>query len=81
MSRSKWKGNFIVKENLLKTNKNTLQSRRSTIPLYLEGKFANISTGKEIKRIYISKEKVGLKFGTFVYTRKGKPAVKLLRKK
>lgn len=81
MSRSKWKGNFLTNNTLLKTNKKILQDRNSTIPLHLEGKFANISTGKETKRIFISKEKIGLKFGAFVYTRKGKTVTKFVRKK
>lgn len=73
MSRSKWKGNFI-NAILLKKAKltSTITQRNATVPSLYTNKFVTIHTGKEFKKIFISKEKVGLKFGTFAYTRKGK---------
>lgn len=81
MSRSKWKGPIL--NNILKNSSNKIitASRKSTIPALYLNKFINIYSGKELKKIYISKEKIGLKFGNFVYTRKGKLKTKVLRKK
>lgn len=73
MSRSKWKGNFINNNLLKKTNTLThITNRSSIIPSLYLNKFVSIHTGKEFKKIFISKEKIGLKFGTFAYTRTGK---------
>ena len=81
MSRSKWKGPFL-KNSLLKKHTNTsVIPRNSTIPAACLGKFINIYTGKELKKIFISKEKIGLKFGTFAYSRKGKLKTKMVHKK
>jgi len=81
MSRSKWKGPVLQNIFLNKSSSLTnIKFRHGTIPsLYLD-KFINIYTGKEFKKIYISKEKIGIKFGSFVYTR-GKVKNKSLRKK
>lgn len=81
MSRSKWKGP-ILKNTLNKLSlKNLSIPRNSTIPAFYLDKFVNIYTGKDFKKIYISKEKIGIKFGSFAYTRKGKSKVKNSRKK
>lgn len=80
MSRSKWKGP-VLQNTLNKSLKTSLTiSRHSTIPSFFLDKFINIYTGKELKKIFISKEKIGLKFGSFAYTR-GKVKNKILRKK
>ena len=71
MSRSKWKGSFF--NIALLKNKNTpnqIFTRESSIPSKYINTYISINTGKEFRRIFISKEKVGLKFGTFAYTRK-----------
>ena len=76
MSRSKWKGNFIDqavlknKENLKKQIK--LWSRRSVIPAFLIGSTVLIYNGKEFKKVVITREKVGFKFGEFCTTRRYK---------
>lgn len=81
MSRSKWKGPFL-KNILLKKNQITSEiPRNSIIPAVCLGAFVNIYTGKELKKIYISQEKIGLKFGSFAYTRKGKLKTKTIYKK
>lgn len=73
MSRSKWKGNFFNPIVLKKVKPIlNLNHRDSTIPSVYANKFIAIHTGKEFKKIFISKEKIGLKFGMFAYTRKGK---------
>jgi ribosomal protein S19 len=82
MSRSKWKGNFLTNDLLKKTVQlNNITQRSSIIPSNCLGKFVYIYTGKELKKIFISKEKIGLKFGSFAYTRKGKMKNKIVRKK
>lgn len=81
MSRSKWKGPFLKNSSVKKNLQNFTLSRNSLIPSTSLGKFINIHSGKELKKIFISKEKIGLKFGSFVYTRKGKLKTKVLHKK
>ncbi len=76
MSRSKWKGNFIdqavlkIKDNSKKQLK--LWSRRSVIPSFLIGDTVLIYNGKEFKKVAITREKVGFKFGEFCTTRRYK---------
>ena len=67
MSRSKWKGNF-VDQAVLKMDANSkkqlkLWSRRSVIPSFLIGSTVLIYSGKEFKKVVITREKVGFKFG------------------
>lgn len=81
MSRSKWKGPFLKNLIIKKNSNNIIIPRNSIIPGTCLGKFINIYTGKEFKKIFISKEKIGLKFGNFAYTRKGKLKSKILQKK
>jgi small subunit ribosomal protein S19 len=71
MSRSKWKGPF-VDTSIFKTKKNQkkIWSRSSTIPNFLVGETVFIHNGRELKRINITREKVGFKFGEFSFTRK-----------
>lgn len=74
MSRSKWKGPYISKK-LLKTKTYSAQkpltiwARNSTIPSKLINKLVLIHTGKTFKKILITREKVGYKFGEFAPTR------------
>lgn len=78
MRRSKWKGNFIDNSiskltNLnFKKNKLKIWSRRSVIPSFLIDKTVSIYNGKEFKKVKITREKVGYKFGEFCTTRKYK---------
>lgn len=82
MSRAKWKGLFFNSNLLKKTKINTnITQREATIPSIYANKFVTIHTGKEFKKIFISKEKIGLKFGMFAYTRKGKTKNKIVTKK
>lgn len=81
MSRSKWKGPYLT-NSLLKSSLDTCTiSRNSIIPASCLGKFINIYTGNEYKKVFISKEKIGLKFGSFAYSRKGRVRAKQTHKK
>ena len=70
MTRSLWKGYFL--ENCFfkkaKTNLN-VWSRKSSIPSNLIGKTVLVHNGKEFKKLLITREKIGFKFGEFVFTR------------
>ncbi len=76
MSRSKWKGNFIDKAVLKAKTENKKQiklwSRKSVIPAFLIGSTVLIYNGKEFKKVIITREKIGFKFGEFCTTRKYK---------
>lgn len=71
MTRAKWKGPY-VDLNVLK-DKKKIWSRSSTIPGILIGKSVLIHNGREFKRILITRDKVGFKFGEFSFTRKHIP--------
>jgi ribosomal protein S19 len=83
MARSKWKGPFFnnnlydkivnFKESLgkeLTTWNYQIWSRNSVIPAALLSKRVLIHTGKIFKKAFINRQKVGLKFGSLVNTRK-----------
>lgn len=76
MRRSKWKGNFIDNSVMKLSSQNKKQlkiwSRRSVIPAFLIGATVLIYNGKEFKKIKITREKVGFKFGEFCTTRRYK---------
>ena len=68
MARAKWKGPYIDL-NVFK-NKKKIWSRSSTVPGSLIGKSVLIYNGREFKRVLITRDKVGFKFGEFSFTRK-----------
>lgn len=74
MSRSKWKGQFIDKSVLKLENKSLsyirIHSRSSVIPEFLIGQTVHIYNGKDYKKLTISRECVGHKFGEYSFTRK-----------
>jgi ribosomal protein S19 len=76
MRRSKWKGNFIDNSIIKLSTQNKKQlkvwSRRSAIPAFLIGATVLIYSGKEFKKVKITREKVGFKFGEFCTTRRYK---------
>lgn len=89
MSRAKWKGLFIEKSvidlNKKKAkNKNKkklkIYSRSSCIPSFLINKFVLIYDGKEFRKCYINREKIGYKFGEFSYSRKKNDVKKKFKK-
>ena len=87
MSLSKWKVLFIEKSIIslskkIKNNKKKLKvySRSSSIPNFLINKFILIYDGKEFRKSYITREKVGYKFGEFAYSRKKNDVKKKFKK-
>jgi small subunit ribosomal protein S19 len=86
MSRSKWKGPFVDASIFKMQKKNKkIWSRSSTIPNFLVGENVLIHNGREFKRVNITRDKVGFKFGEFSFTRKfvqkSKSSVSDLKKK
>lgn len=73
MSRSLWKGLFIdpkfLKNKKQKAN-SKIWSRSSAIPSSLIGETVFVHNGKEFKRVSITREKIGFKFGEFSFTRR-----------
>lgn len=82
MSRSSWKGIFLQNSILEEKNKK-IWSRSSTIPFFLINTRAHVHNGKIFKKIFITRAKVGYKFGAFSFTRQftRKIKKKLLKKK
>jgi ribosomal protein S19 len=75
MSRSKWKGpffNFNLKKKKFK-KKICVWSRSSVVPRCFVGNKVWVHNGRSFKTIFIAKEKVGFKFGSFCLTRTGRP--------
>lgn len=70
MSRSKWKGCFV--DSSVFSHKKNIQiwSRQSSIPFYLLNQYVLVHNGKEFKKLFITREKIGFKFGEFAFTRK-----------
>jgi small subunit ribosomal protein S19 len=68
MKRSKWKGPFVQKINLL--NKKVLKlPRYLEITLNMVGKTCSVYSGKEWLQLLIVEEMVSHKLGEFVFTR------------
>lgn len=85
MSRAKWKGLFIEKSiiSFKKTKakkKLKIYSRSSSIPSFLINQFVLIYDGKEFRKCYINREKIGYKFGEFSYSRKKNDVKKKFKK-
>lgn len=68
MSRSSWKG-FYVSKSVLKNKNKKIWSRNSTIPFSYLNKKIFVYNGKEFKSLFITEEKIGFKFGEFIFTR------------
>lgn len=82
MSRSKWKKVFIS-INLKKINKEkkiNIWSRSSVIPEAFINKNVFVYNGKIFKKLLITREKVGFKFGEFIFT-KIRPKIKTKKNK
>ena len=70
MKRSKWKGIYYIKPNNYKeTSNQTKISRNSSIIPKFIGQSFKVHTGKNFKKIIITKEMLGHKFGEFSKTR------------
>ncbi len=75
MSRSKWKGLFTrllpIKYKI--DFKKIHITRNTSINNQYIGKNLNIYNGKEFRRLFLTKEKIGLKIGNFISTTKITP--------
>jgi small subunit ribosomal protein S19 len=83
MSRSNWKGPFLDRFLIChqkKKNSVKIWSRRSVIASQMLGQTVLVHNGKEFKRIVVTREKLGFKYGEFAFTRKIKTK-KLTQKK
>lgn len=73
MSRSVWKGLFCslkINKRLLGDKKRIeIWSRQSSIPGFLLNKTVFVHNGKTFKKILITREKLGFKFGEFAFTK------------
>lgn len=87
MARSSWKGYFLNSIFLKKSKKkhSKIWCRKSVIPSFLIGQSVLIHNGNMFKRVLITREKVGFKFGEFAFTRasmnKTKKSKILIKKK
>jgi ribosomal protein S19 len=87
MGRAKWKGSFIEKFALNKLNGKSnsnyfnVWSRRSVISSNFISKKIFIYTGNRFKPVFITREKVGFKFGEFCLTRNAQSEKKGNKKK
>jgi ribosomal protein S19 len=71
MNRSKWKGSFLSKFLIKKESQfSKIWTRNSVIPAKLLGLYVSIYNGQTFKKLLITQEKIGFKFGDFVLTRK-----------
>lgn len=73
MSRSIWKENVIHTSLLRNSRRNKkiikVWSRSSVIPQFLQNNTVSVYNGKTFKKLNITREKIGFKFGAFVKTR------------
>lgn len=75
MSRAKWKGMYCpvltVTNKKINNNESKIKiwSRNSVIPVKFLNKTVWVYTGKIFRKVIITKEKLGYKFGEFSFTR------------
>ncbi len=73
MTRSIWKGkfiyNYILNTKFLTRQRKEIWARNSTIPSSLINKTVFVHNGKDFIKNFITREKVGFKFGDFAFTR------------
>ena len=82
MSRSIWKGSFLDSYFFKRPAQKKILyiwSRRSSIPKFLVGSTVFVYNGKLFKKLRITREKVGFKFGLFIKTRTN-PSIKKNKK-
>jgi small subunit ribosomal protein S19 len=87
MGRANWKGSFVEKFALNKLNAKSnsnyfnIWSRRSVIPSNFISKKVFVYTGNRFKPVFITRDKVGFKFGEFCMTRNAQFEKKKVSKK
>ena len=70
MTRSIWKGPFVVSSLLKNNNNRNIYSTSTTIvPRFVNNKF-NIYNGHKFVLILVTEDMIGYKFGEFISTRK-----------
>jgi small subunit ribosomal protein S19 len=73
MSRSIWKGlycNLRINKSILDNKKRIeVWSRQSSIPGFLINKTVFVHNGKTFKKLLITRDKLGFKFGEFAFTK------------
>lgn len=74
MTRANWKGKFInqrfLTDKILKQKTIIVFSRNSAIPANLLGKMVSVYNGKDFRKVFITRAKIGFKFGEFSLTKK-----------
>lgn len=71
MTRAKWKGPYLDWYTLNKKKINPkLWCRSSIIPRSFLNTVVSVYNGREFKRVTVTPDKLGFKFGDFSYTRK-----------
>ena len=71
MNRSKWKGSFLSRCLIKKESQiSKIWIRNSVIPVKLLGLSVSVYNGQFFKKLLVTQEKIGFKFGDFVLTRK-----------
>ena len=87
MGRANWKGSFVEKFALnklnVKSNSNyfNIWSRRSVISSNFISKKVFVYTGNRFKPVFVTRDKVGFKFGDFCMTRNSQLKKKENKKK
>jgi ribosomal protein S19 len=87
MGRANWKGSFVEKFALnklnVKLNSNyfNIWARRSVIPSNFISKKIFVYTGNRFKPVFITRDKIGFKFGEFCMTRNAQFEKKKMNKK
>lgn len=69
MSRSKWKGPYIIRKQLLKNSIKKSTRNSNILPKFINLKI-NIHNGKSTSDLLILEEMIGHKFGELISTRK-----------
>ena len=84
MSRSIWKGlycNLRINKSILDNKKRIeVWSRQSSIPGFLINKTVFVHNGKTFKKLLITRDKLGFKFGEFAF-KKIRAKTKEIKKK
>jgi ribosomal protein S19 len=87
MGRASWKGSFVDKFVLNKLNVKlssphfNVWTRRSVIASNFISKKVFVYTGNRFKPVFVTREKVGFKFGEFCVTRNNQSEKKKINKK
>jgi ribosomal protein S19 len=78
MTRSKWKTNLSQISLRHKKSNHTVKiwKKNEAIPSFLIGKSVLIYNGKIFKKINVTRNRVGYKFGEFIVTRKFNKKIK-----